>query len=322
MCLTYDGFKTISNSVKYLITKGEDYEDHEILIKTMRNQKFTGCTGEVYFIKSENSRNKPWLALLQLEINSTTGQFDFYLLAKFNKFAVIATEVIKKPIWASGEDSVPSNYRIPDLCLYKNTYPSIKSMLGLYIFSSVLLLIEILSSYTSLKKFDTEITEIPENVNLTNHDVFHYIFIICQFFQFLALEPSRGMISRTTNKLNLKLGLDFIHGAGLEMENYWKFYSILLWVVGIYVILIAIFVVSDKICFRIINNCTLIKIFIEYLLPAVGHFGFMPLVLMILSIFKCETEYDDNKYEIVFGYDCSLFCYKEKHLLYIITGSI
>ena len=39
MCLAYDSFATIANSVKYNIYKGEDYENPEILIKTMRTQR-------------------------------------------------------------------------------------------------------------------------------------------------------------------------------------------------------------------------------------------------------------------------------------------
>ena len=322
MCLTYDGFKTISNSVKYLISKGDDYEDPEILMRTMRNQKFIGCSGEVYFIKSENSRNKPSIALLQLELNSSSSNYTFRKIAKFSKFSVIAAELINKPTWPLGLDSVPSNYRISNYCLYKNSYRSIKSMQGLYTFSSVLLLIVIVSSYISLKKFNHEIDSIPENVNLSNHDVYHYGFLILQFLQLLALEPSKGLLTRTTEKLNLQLGFDFIDGFSLMNENYWKFYLILLCFVGIYDVLTIILVMADKFYLRLIKSCSLGNIFIEYILPIAGHLLFMPIILMLLSIFRCEIENDNENSEFAFSQDCSKLCYKENHLIYMVIGSI
>ena len=320
MCMTYDGFKTISNSAKYLILKGEDYEDHSIFMNTMRTQKFIGCSGEVFFIPSENSRNKPWLGLLQLVINSTTSEFDFVQIAKFNKFAVIAAELINNPVWPTGEDSVPSNYRVSDVCLYKNTSQSPKSFLVLYIFSFISMIVVIISSYFSMKKFENEVTAISNNVHLSYSEIFHYFFIVCHFFQILALEPSGGLLNKTTNKLNLKLGLDFLEAFDWKLEDYWKFYLILIAIMAAYIIETVTIVIIDKFCVRIMNSWSFFKFSIEYILPLAGHLGFMPLILMMISIFKCESQ--DDSYDLVFSKDCTKFCYKGKHLLYLISGSI
>ena len=319
MCLTYDGFKTISNSVKYLISRGEDYEDLNLLMKTMRTQKFIGCSGEVYFIPDENSRNKPWLGFLQLVINSTSNEYDFVPILKINKFAVIAAEVINSPVWPTGGALVPSCYRVNDACLYKSTSRLQNSSVGLYIFSCILLIIVMISSYVSIRMFKYEMNVIKDKVNLFYYDAFTYGFIICHFFQILALEPSRGLLNRKTNKLNLKLGLEIIEIGNLKMQDYWQFYLVLLLTVGIYVLLTVFVLMSNKYCLRIANSFCIFKVFITFILPVIGNFGFIPLSLMLLSIFKCEK---DDSIGAVFSRDCTQYCYKGKHLLYLVFGSV
>ena len=140
------------------------------------------------------------------------------------------------------------------------------------------MIVVIISSYFSMKKFENEVTTISGNVYLSYYDVFHYIFIVCHFFQILALEPSGGLLNKTTNKLNLKLGLDFIEGFDWKLENYWKFYLILIVIIGGYIIAAVTLVIINRFCLKIMNSWSFFKFSIEYILPLACHLGFMSLI--------------------------------------------
>ena len=48
----------------------------------------------------------------------------------------------------------------------------------------------------------------------------------------------------------------------------------------------------------------------------------MPITYMLLSIYKCEQSTGDSLTDSYFYRDCSQYCYKQKHLVYLIAGSI
>ena len=120
MGLTYDSFATIANLVKYTIIKGEDYENPEILMKTMRTQRFIGCTGDVNFLVSQNSRIRSWASMIQIIVDQNSKSFDLLDFGKFDKFSLVVYKIYSRPHWNTKDGLAQTNYRTSNKCVYDN----------------------------------------------------------------------------------------------------------------------------------------------------------------------------------------------------------
>ena len=143
MCLTYDAFYVVSNSIDFLLSKGENYEDTHLLMNAMRTQKFLGCSGNVFFINGENSRNRAWLSTVQYLTNSSTREYYLKDLLSQNIYSAIAVVKHSEPIWSTGESIVPSNYRIDLKCIKEEN--RIKSIMGMIVANIISLIFLIFS---------------------------------------------------------------------------------------------------------------------------------------------------------------------------------
>jgi hypothetical protein len=298
MGLTYDAFKTINNSIFYLASKGEDYEDPQLLMKVMRNQRFVGCSGEVYFIPGENSRDSSWLEVSQIKINPKTNQVDLFKISEFNKFSMIVAREINEPEWPTGEKSVPSNFRPVQICVYEKT-PEISKYgkLSLHIVSLIYLILVIVCTVFSYRRFNYSVTRFTENVHLTYNDIIHQFFMVCELLQILSLEPQDGILSKSTNNLNRILNTDLITSLDLKFDDFWNFYTLLLVLCGVWSVLASLSFLIKREVLNSNQYLFILKFLSNSLIPIIGHICFLPLSLMLLSIYKCEEGISDDLFE-------------------------
>jgi hypothetical protein len=321
MGLTYDAFKTINNSIFYLASKGEDYEDPQLLMKVMRNQRFIGCSGDVYFIPGENSRDSLWVEVSQIKIDPKTNQVDLLQISEFNKFSMIVAREINEPEWPTGEKSVPSNFRPVQICVYEKT-PEISKYgkLSLHIVSLIYLILVIVCTVFSYRRFNYSVTRFTENVHLTYNDIIHQFFMVCELLQILSLEPQDGILSKSTNNLNRILNTDLITSLDLKFDDFWNFYTLLLVLCGVWSVLASLSFLIKREVLNSNQYLFILKFLSNSLIPIIGHICFLPLSLMLLSIYKCEEGISDDLFESFLYRDCTEFCYKGKHKQVVIIS--
>ena len=188
MCLCYDAFLTIDNSIKYLITKGEVYENPYLLIKTIRSLRFTGCSGEVYFSSTENYRNKAILGFSQFQWKSTIKDFDLKLIATFDKFSPLVSQTLNETRWATGENTRPRNFREKQKCVYNfRNQKSKVTMIPLHAFSNLYILIALIAATLSYRNFKFELKDLNEKIHPSYHDQMFWFFFIFEYFKYFAL---------------------------------------------------------------------------------------------------------------------------------------
>ena len=322
MCLTYDSFLVIDNSVNYNIIKGEDYEDPEILMNTMRTQRFVGCSGEVSFRAFQNSRIQAWLYSYQILIDEDSKSFDLLKFGKFDKFSLVVYELINKPQWNTKDGSIPTNYRTSTKCVYdKNKHQKSKSgLIVLQVVSALFLLLSIITAYLSYRKFKAPIEFITQKINANYSDRLFMVFFILEFFQILSLSLDKDLLFTGSNKSIKFFGLNFIEAFNFKNENFWKYLNIHLSLCGLYFILVLNFIVLKEITSSKDYLTEMIESVLRTILPIIGHFCFLSICASSMQVFRCEEEMGDYLKDSFFFRDCSQYCYTGKHLKYIIAS--
>ena len=323
MCLTHDALLTVTHSIQYIIAKGENYEDPRMLIRTMRTQKFVGCSGDVYFIPGENSINRAWLGVSQCVINSTIDNFELLRVSSFNKFAVITSRSVNDPVWPIGGDTVPSNYRTKGVCVYDKTKQRSKfGVIQIHSVSGLFLAVALIAAICSKRKFQVPVERMVSQVYPTYYDHLFMMYFLAECLQIMALQPRSSLYVKMTGTITYTLGLDLISTFNFKFEEFWGFLNILL-VVSAGFAVFTVFVVAFKgILKKKFYFLGIFDFLAQSILPVLGHIGFLPTFKMIFSIYQCEEGVSDDLFESFFYRDCSEFCYKDKHKFYAIVSSL
>ena len=323
MCSTYDAFYTISNAIEYLIEKGVDFEDPHLLMSTLRNQKFAGCSGNIKFNSFDNSKSCSSMNILQLQINFTSSVFKLNRIFTFNRLSTPIFKVLSPPKWYTSDGSVPTNYREDSKCVYhQNKQQSKYGKVQMHIVSCFVLFLSLVAAIKSNSKFKTSLTSLPRGI-VPNFNHFIYLsYFLMQFFQIIALQPTLNIVPTQLRSLLYLSGFDFISAFDLKFDDYWNSINFLLIAALGFVVLTVLFAV-----FRIrlrrknwISGC--LHGFAPNFLPIVGHFGFVPMSVMLLGVFRCEEGISDEMFESVFFRDCSTFCYQGRHRFFVIGSGL
>lgn len=324
LCITYDTFLVVKNAIQHLINAGEDFDDHSLLIRAMRTQKFTGCSGDVFFSEESNSRATSISAVDQVVYNKTLQKYTSVTLALANKFSIVTLKYLRSPVWPSGLPEFPSNYIQASKCGFKDSQKQ-KCSAGqtqILIVSAVYLGITVVSAYLSYKTFNCNIESMSEKVHATYNDKTFIFFFVLEFFQIITLEPANGIFAKNLNSLQFFVGFDFIEYFNFQFSDFWKVYFVLIIVSTVFVVMAAIVFVLRKFLIRSSRGLYLFGIFSETILPFIGHVGFFPITLQLLMIFDCGEGIGDTLLDGFMKRDCSEFCYQGKHKLYVIPSSI
>ena len=153
------------------------------------------------------------------------------------------------------------------------------------------------------------------------HDQMFWIFFICEYFQIFCLVKKQGLLNTRDTQYIYLLGFDLITFFNFEDENYWKFVTILLSFVSCFIILCGLVIVLKRFPRNSKITNFIIDILTNTIQPLFGNFLFMPISLMVLSVYRCEEGLSDDYLQSFFFRDCSQFCYKGKHKNFIIAAT-
>ena len=324
MCVTYDSLVVVKNALMHLLAFGYDFEDPTILGRVMREQKFVGCLGDVYFNSDSNSRASYLISYKQILFNQTTEQFTLANFVAINPFSTNIFQYLIEPQWPTGEKTTPTNYIEYSKCGFDDRL-IIKSNKGqgmIFIVSSMLLILNIIFGFFSYKYFKNSYIELEKNQEMNLSDYFYLLFFVFEFFEFTSLGPKNGIFSITFNKIQFLLAMDFYNYFDFTFEKFWMLYTMILSVAYIFLLLsLLVFLIRTELFekFYITNK---VKDFSDRALPFIGHIGFLPLISLLMNILTCEEGIGEDLEESFLERDCSQFCYKGRHKEFFIAGII
>ena len=323
LCITYDSISVFKYSINHLLTLGEDYESPDVLIKSMRLQRLTGCMGTIFFLKDSNSVANFQVGLGQAQYNETTSNFFISYYATSNKYDTEIIKFTKKIEWPNGENTAPTNFIDFGKCdIDDRTIKQSQRGRNILITISVIYLIfSLFSAWLSSKfyYYDLSAIEKGKEPSLSDYTVIFYMPL--QFFQIIALGPNKifTYLGITIQKL---IGMNWISLYNLEFFNFWKVLNIHLYFTYFYMFFLMITFRTKLKVFEKTYFLSKFKDLIDILLPLIGHYLFIPVFSNLMNIFSCSYSTGDSLQDSYLDRDCKVYCYKNKHLKYSYASGI
>ena len=317
LCMTYDSISIFKHSINHLLMLGEDYDDPEILIKSMRLQRLTGCMGDIFFLTDSNSVATFKLGLGQLKYNISTSSLYISFFATSNKYNTQIIEYSQRIEWPDELDTAPLNYIDFGTCGIDERLIR-PSKIGKNIFiilSAIFFTASLFSAWLSTKVFKYSITHIEKDKSPSLSDYWTLFYMIIQLFQILALGQSRlfKFSGLTVHKL---LGMNWISLYNYDFLHFWKLMNFYIYLIYLYILFVLVTIKTESKIFESFYLIGKLKDFIDVLIPIIGHFLFIPLISNLMNIFNCFNAVGDDIEDSYLESDCKVFCYQGMHLLY------
>jgi Periplasmic binding protein/Receptor family ligand binding region len=327
MCLSYDTFSTIKEAINYILDRGNDYEDPVVLKNTMRNNKFMGCLGSVYFDTQSNSKISTVFLFTQIANNETTQTFYPFDLANVDMVSAKIIDIVNEFHWPLGS-TTPSNFRDYNPCPFDSyqIMDSTKGKAALYSISVFFFCLSILVSILSYKVSKNSAKVLREPIILTFADRMFLLYFLFQFFQLIAMGPDQdsinSFINNPQNNPQYLLSFEFFMYFDLTFNRYWEFLFSLIGFSVVWVILCVMIILRCKPSFQTCFVYDWMKYLTDLILPMLGHIGFLPIFSMLMQIYLCEQAIGETLQDSFLKHDCTTFCYQGKHKTYTIISII
>ncbi|CAG9316473.1 unnamed protein product [Blepharisma stoltei] len=311
------GIHTLNNLIQY----GEDYTNPDVMNAAIRKQKIVGCSGKLKIAVDSNEPNDESISINNIIYNKTTGAWadnsvGFYEIGK-NPLITIKGVII----WPNGTTINPNDKRLDQYDCAFDLHLLQKSKLGKMLYClliGILSLISLAFSLICLKaSWKFKFPKIAHKRLAKFGDFVKHSYIVIDFTQFLALSPSFEW-----NYWNLTDILYAVIGDAskftISQESSWTSIYLALGFIFLW-FASCIFVCWDfdeklaKLDFFLINYCIWA---INQLLPFVANFGFIPIVMILFTLFKCENGSGNGITESYWEYDCKTYCWNDKHLAF------
>jgi Receptor family ligand binding region len=120
-CYSFDAMMLGVNALEYMVDRGVLYEDSELLIKAIRSQRFTGCSGTVNIMHNSNDRNGYLLGVYNLIFDKNSGTYIDKNIGRYYQDSVESLLFTSDIVWSDGTTVVPSDSRLTGLiCPFEN----------------------------------------------------------------------------------------------------------------------------------------------------------------------------------------------------------
>ena len=324
LCLNYDTVSVVKEAIKLILSRGDDYEDPKVLESVMRTNKITGCLGTIYFDATSNSRASSVFEMQQLLLNETTGLMYTANAAYIDKLSAKVITIINPLQWASGNATVPSNFRPISPCPF-DSYLVMESYEGkglLYMFCGIFFIIALISARISYKAWKYNNKELMKKKIITFADMAFFAYFVFQFLQFLTLGPKQESYQYALKNFQILISLHFDLYFELTFEKFWILYYAVLVFSFVWILLSLVMVFGLEIRYKNVFFCEVVKFLTELILPILGHIGFMPIFSMLMNIYLCDEGISSSLTDSYLNQDCTTFCYKGTHKVKVVLATI
>lgn len=324
-CYSFDAMMLGLNAVDYLLTSGQQYEDPDTLLKSIRMQRFRGCSGIISIQDDSNDRRNYNYALFQFSYDNSTKSYNDFEIMSLDKEAVTIFTTVGNLSWPSKFTNTPSSYRLSGLnCPFEDREIAVnKKSQGLfYLFLLFFLVYTTVFAFIiwkswwnkSLKLLDSQS---PEKFG----DSIVMIIIFIDLLQMISMGPD---LSPLISSL-----LRFPDAVALNLSNIIVFNKEVYWTV-LYLILLLMLICSMLSIIIICRygeryDCQFLKLANKIgiaSIPLITEALFLPILSISFFIFDCQDGTGNALTDAFMNKDCYTDCWKSSHLSFAILTSL
>jgi hypothetical protein len=326
-CQYYDSAYFVANTVKGMIMKGEDFEDHALFIDRMRKTQMHGCTGRIIIESDTNDRSSQEINIYNTRYSN--GVFENVLAYRISLTSSTFITEVNIPIWPGNTTVAPPlhilNYKdCPFPEEHRQDYEDEgEKVLGYFgaAIGGVAAVTGIVAYLLSGRDSPTPVTEVFE-VTFEDHLMQYAVFF--NALQYLALGPELKTSYSPASALEITL-IGPYGSFDLEGVTYWKFLNVMFAIYSVWLIGFTLVVLHYN---RVrVGRLAWITSGAVYLIPFISFFLFLPLLLPFLDLYVCieahsppgtSPSLDDS----FMDKDCKQDCWSGTHLRYAVSTCI
>ncbi|CAG9328049.1 unnamed protein product [Blepharisma stoltei] len=319
MCLFYDATYLGIYAINSLITRGINVDSSSIQ-QTIRDIKFTGCSGLVQITQDGNSRLTTVLGMYAL--SQVNYEWKLNLQGLYDPSQLIVLQLKQS---FSNSIKVPSEIIGDDQkCPFKER--QVRSFLNGYIILIVVEIIPIIIGTIFVIKFYNFImnSSIEKLITVEKEnflDSLSYVLMLIECFQYMHTGKD---INNFLPELTDITKLVIFNITGWNKKNYFNFWNQAQFFEIIAIVWFILFLwkkrkigENSKSCFILgVNESNL------YFLPFIGDSLFLPICLNLFQTFQCTSSIGDSFYNSFHDRICSTFCWQGEHIYYVVISSI
>ncbi|CAG9331429.1 unnamed protein product [Blepharisma stoltei] len=325
-CLYYDAGYLIGKALDWSINQGNDYTDPYILQNSIRDVRFTGCSGNVYMQKGSNDVLLSSFKIQSNSYNITSGILKIFSIGFLSPTSLNVLTIVNPIVYADGTNDKPTDFRVTRTnCPFDDKLKRLFNkgralVFGICFFIAVLTAI---STFLIWKKWwDIEVKELTKREEISVVDAIVGISIMVEFFQLIFMGPDIRTLSPFLADICNMLTLDLKSFAKLENGVFWWFATgiiVLCWLWTIFCF--EIFFHWDE-KFRHIWFFRALGVLADHSMPVLGNLCFIPFISILLEVFICDHSIGNNFTDSYLSIDCYQFCWKGNHMIYAILSAI
>ncbi|CAG9309850.1 unnamed protein product [Blepharisma stoltei] len=318
-CLSFDAAMLLFNGLKYTIQQGQLVENPRVLIKNLRSQKFTGCSGLVSIDGASNDRSVSVIGIYDMRWNKAEQMIDENQVGIYDIGGEQLFTFSEKIQWYDNTTNIPSDLIIyPNGCPFDPKYKefSIKSASILYSVDCLCLFVTVITISYAWKKFKgVEIENLKERKLIDSGDYIAFAMVITDFLQHLSFAPDFSDYDSIFTSIS-KISMFKVNWTSFTVYFYFMVVLAFLW----------LFLLLQMVCRfdRKLKKCCFLyyKKISELLLPHIGNLCFLPITSILINEFNCSESIGSDLTQSFLKNDCALFCWKGSHINYIILSSV
>ena len=321
-CFYYDAGLAVGYALDEMMKLGEDYMDPEGLLRTIKAEKFVGCSGVVTFSLTTNDRTEMSYGIFNAYPNASSD-LQVTQIGVYNPTSVEMFSFDREIVWCDGTANAPTDSReMVSGCPFEkredNDFPAGQTLLY-RLFPSYFLYISLLSLLFSFCLWKTPIPELTERQQFELLDAVMYWNIALEMTQYIGLGPDVTYLPEFLRVVIAVTVLDLDHLPAYTSLQYETLiitlcslclFTLLLWVILLFRL--------DHYLARC-PGCKLLGDIGELTIWLLSDWMFIPAVSVFGTLFVC-IRCNGTPIDYFHSYlqtNCYISCWQGRHLVYI-----
>lgn len=329
-CFYYDSTILVALGVDYLTRYGEDYNDPTILINSLRETKFTGCTGYVKINEGSNDRDAMIFSVQNMQYNSTLDQWYLKEVIIYNPYSTQILKFIAQVQWPLDSTTIPKSMRTSnsDCPFEDNDLHDFTK--GRYLFFGACYSIVFLAILTTtllwFNIWNFSIFPLKDRKEITIRDYYTILTLIVEFLQFANLGPDFTNTNDFIAYISQIASSDLVSLIRFRKGVFWICLNVVISVCVLWFTLMMFVLFKLDAKFQRFRIGRIIAKFSEIFLPIGGELLFLPIMNILLNVFECEQAVGDpsnlDYLDSILTKDCYAKCWHSTHIMYVCLSLI
>ena len=307
-------------TTEFLMTQGHAFEEPVVFMQALRNIRFLGTTGVISFDSGTNNRNINYFNVFNFyeDENKTWHDDAVALIAPLGS---VYFTVLKQTVWSNGKFPQSRKEYYLNCSFFQDQVIDSSSNLIEYCLISAIFLLSCIITFILIKFSKIEkLKMIEKKVMIDSRDYLALSFILIETLQIASIGPSFSSFNKILSDITHLVTIDFFKQEDLARVAFWGLFFTITLITCLWILLNLMTFIKplkqSSNLMQIIDKSKALSI------PIMTNYLFIPVIVSLISIIKCDKAIGNKYTESFLNFDCTLFCWKGDHITFTVLSCL